>query len=101
MTNRFQLAVIAAGMMMAGSAAQAQQNVCQANVAQVLSELVQIVRHEHIFVMGGDAAVRLRQHHFDEVERRAEERPRAVHRVELVTAAVVQRIRQRFADAEP
>ena len=38
MTNRFQLAAIAAGMMMVGSAAQAQQNVCQANVAQVLSE---------------------------------------------------------------
>ena len=38
MANRFQVAAIVAVMMMVGSAAQAQQNVCQANIAQVLSE---------------------------------------------------------------
>jgi hypothetical protein len=38
MANRHLLAAIVAGMMMIGSAALAQQNVCQANVAQVLSE---------------------------------------------------------------
>jgi|SRR5512132_1931934 hypothetical protein len=38
MTNRFQVAAIAAVMMMVGSTAQAQENVCQANIAQVLSE---------------------------------------------------------------
>ena len=38
MTNRFQVTSIAAVMMVVGSAAQAQQNVCQANIAHVLSE---------------------------------------------------------------
>ena len=38
MTNQLQMAAVVAVMMMVGSAAQAQQNVCQANVAQVLSE---------------------------------------------------------------
>jgi hypothetical protein len=39
MTNRLQAAAIAAVMMMmVGSTAQAQQNVCPANIAQVLSE---------------------------------------------------------------
>jgi hypothetical protein len=38
MTNRFRVTSIAAVMMVVGSAAQAQQNVCQANIAQVLSE---------------------------------------------------------------
>jgi hypothetical protein len=38
MTNRLQMAAVVAVMMMVGSAAQAQQNVCQANIAQVLFE---------------------------------------------------------------
>ena len=38
MTNRFLLAAVAAVMTTVGSAAQAQQNVCQANIAQALSE---------------------------------------------------------------
>ena len=38
MTKRIHVTVIAAVVIMVGSAALAQQNVCQANVAQVLSE---------------------------------------------------------------
>ena len=38
MTNRFLVGAITAVVMVVGSAAQAQQNVCQANIAQVLSE---------------------------------------------------------------
>jgi hypothetical protein len=38
MASRFQVAAIAAVMMVVGSTARAQQNVCQANIAQVLSE---------------------------------------------------------------
>ena len=38
MPNRFRVAAIAVVMTVVGSAAQAQQNVCQANIAQVLSE---------------------------------------------------------------
>ena len=38
MTNRFLVAAITAVVMMVGSAAQAQENVCQADIVQVLSE---------------------------------------------------------------
>jgi hypothetical protein len=38
MENRYLVSILAAGMMLVGSAARAQQNVCQDNIEQVLSE---------------------------------------------------------------
>ena len=51
---------------------------------QVGAERVQVGGHEQALVVRGDARVGLGQHHLDQIERRAEERPLAVHRAQLV-----------------
>ena len=55
--------------------------------AQLRAERLQVVRHQLPVVLGGDAAVGLGQHHLDQVDRRLEVRPLAVHLAQLIALA--------------
>ena len=66
-----------------------------------LADRLQLRRHEPAVVLGGDAAVGLREHHLDQVDRRLEVRPLAIHRRQLSRFAARERAVERVLDAEP
>ena len=57
--------------------------------------------HQLPIVFRGNAAVRLRQHHFDQAERRLEVRPLAVHLDQPVAFAARKRAVERLLDPQP
>ena len=80
-----------------------QERGCRARqaIAKLLPERAQRVGHELAIVLSRDARIGLGQHHLEQVHRRPEVRPLAIHRLQLFALPARERTLERLLEPEP
>ncbi len=71
------------------------------SIAKLVPERSQRVGHELSIVFSRDASVGLREHHLEQVHRRSEVRPLAIHRPKLIELAALERTLEGLLEPEP